>query len=140
MGWYVTGPVHPVPGSSSSNVLQKVFNGPQGQVTLAVGSPVSSLPPPPAGEAGTLAAAQRLLTVRGRAGRVFLKVNEVIIEENLHYKVRYGDYLVVDNLVTWSQWTSVRNRTLLCGEPGLGGEGGGAGGLGMPGSVTFQGA
>lgn len=79
MGWYVTGPVHPVPGSRSSNVFQKVFHSPPRQVTLAIGSPVSSLPPSPAGKAGILAAAQRLLTICGSAGSVFLKVNTVII-------------------------------------------------------------
>lgn len=34
----------------------------------------------------------------------------------------------------------MRNRTLLCGEPGLGGEGGLTGGLGTFGKVMFQGA
>lgn len=39
-----------------------------------------------------------------------------------------------------SQWISVRNRILLCGEPGLGGVGGLIGGLGTRGRDTFQGA
>lgn len=40
--------------------------------------------------------------------------------------------------LTLSQWMSVRNRTLLCGEPGLGGEGGVTGGLVTLGKVMFQ--
>lgn len=40
--------------------------------------------------------------------------------------------------LTLSQWMSVRNRILLCGEPGLGGDGGLTGGLGIFGKVMFH--
>lgn len=79
MSWYVTGPVDPIPGSSSSNVFHEVLNCPQREVTFAVGSPVTSLPPPPAGKSGVLTAAQRLFTFCSSAGHVVLKVNMVII-------------------------------------------------------------
>ncbi|TNN79007.1 hypothetical protein EYF80_010686 [Liparis tanakae] len=38
------------------------------------------------------------------------------------------------------RWTSVRKRTLLCGEPGLGSTGGVTGGFGTFGRVMFHGA
>lgn len=49
--WDVSSPVGPVPGSSGGKVLQQVFDRPQRQIALAVGSPVASLPVPPAGNA-----------------------------------------------------------------------------------------
>lgn len=63
----VSPPVHPVPGSGGGDVLQHVFHRPQGQVALAVGSPVARLPVPPGGKARVFATTQGLVAVGGAA-------------------------------------------------------------------------
>lgn len=70
--WDVSGPVGPVPGSSGGKVLQQVFDGPQRQIALAVGSPVASLPVPPAGNAWVFTATQWLFTVCVAANYILL--------------------------------------------------------------------
>lgn len=70
--WDVSAPVDPVPGSVVGDVLQHVFHRPQGQVALAVGSPVARLPVTPAGKARVFAATQGLVAVGGASDYVIL--------------------------------------------------------------------
>lgn len=107
----VSPPVHPVPGSSGGDVLQHVFHRPLRQVALAVGSPVACPPVPPGGEARVFAATQWLVAVGGAADYIILvggKRGRVIRTVKLLSKQQAG--LPVP---TWSQWMSVRKRTLL---------------------------
>lgn len=76
--WDVSRPVGPVPGSSGGKVLQQVFDRLQRQIALAIGSPVASLPVPPAGNARVFTATQRLFAVCGAANYILLSGVTVI--------------------------------------------------------------
>lgn len=135
----VSPPVHPVPGSSGGDVLQHVFHRPQGQVALAVGSPVARLPVPPGGKARVFTATQGLVAVGGAANYIILPGERKgrVIRDATHRQLPQRQAGL--RALTWSQWMSVRKRILLCGEPALGGVGGVTGGLGTLGKVTFHG-
>lgn len=134
MGGYVSGPVDPVPRPDAGGVLKEAFHRSQREVAFTVSPPVPGASPPPAGTSGAVPTTQRLLAI-GRTSSLILLKDEMTLKE-MEERRQFSQ----ESSLTLSQWTSVRNKTRLCGDPGLGGDGGVTGGLGPFGRVTFQGA
>ena len=72
MSQYVSGPVHPVPGTGSGHVLQQVLHGAKRQVAPAIGAPVASFQVVPHRAVGLVTTAEGFLTVHTAPGCVLL--------------------------------------------------------------------